>query len=151
MPDFEKTLKLVGVVVTLGGLALGVANYLETARKDAETRSLEARKQFLARQLELYTEATRAAAKLATSKADSPEFRQAGSRFWELYWGELSMVETRQVEAAMVEMGNCLNDRCSGCELEPKLKPNLEQCSLALAHACRRSLAESWGVQDWRY
>ena len=144
MPNVENTLKIVGFCVALGGLVLGAANYLETARKDAETRRLEARKHFLSRQLELYTDATRAAAKLATSSPDSEDFTDAAGRFWELYWGELAMVEDHQVEAAMVAMGRCLQGDCSGCG-------KLAQCSLNLAHACRRSLAESWGVEDWRY
>jgi hypothetical protein len=142
--DVEKTLKWIGAVVALGGLALGVVNYLATVRRDAETRNLEARKQYLTRQLDLYTEATRAAAKLATASPDSPEYLKARTRFWELYWGELSMVETREMEGAMKRMGDCLNGRCADC-------PNLSRCSLDLAHACRRSLAESWGVPDWRY
>ena len=29
-------------------------------------------------------------------------------------------------------------------------KEELQQRSLALAHACRDSLAESWGVRQWR-
>ena len=70
--DVEKTLKWIGAVVALGGLALGVANYLATVRRDAETRNLEARKQYLTRQLDLYTDATRAAAKLATARPDLP-------------------------------------------------------------------------------
>ena len=28
---------------------------------------------------------------------------------------------------------------------------SLARCSVDLAHACRRSLAESWNVPDWRY
>ena len=144
MADVEKTLKLVGAIVTLGGLALGVANYLATVRRDVETRNLEARKQYLTRQLDLYTEATRAAAKLATSRPDSPESIAARQRFWELYWGELSMVENLEVEKAMKQMGDCLSGDCRGCS-------DLKRCSLDLAHACRRSLADSWGVPDWRY
>jgi len=142
--DVEKTLKWIGAVVALGGLALGVANYLATVRRDAETRNLEARKQYLTRQLDLYTDATRAAAKLATARPDSAEYLAARARFWELYWGELSMVENREVEAAMKRMGDCLNGKCVECS-------SLARCSLDLAHACRRSLAESWNVPDWRY
>jgi len=50
--DLERTLKWIGAVVALGGLALGIANYLATARRDVETRNLEARKQYLTRQLD---------------------------------------------------------------------------------------------------
>jgi hypothetical protein len=88
--DIEKTLKWIGAVVALGGLALGVVNYLATVRRDVETRNLEARKQYLTRQLDLYTEATRSAAKIATAKPGSPDHAKALARFWELYWGELA-------------------------------------------------------------
>jgi hypothetical protein len=142
--DVGKTLKWIGAIVTLGGLALGVANYLATVRRDVETRNLEARKQYLTRQLDLYTDATRAAAKIATSKPGSPEYTKALNRFWELYWGELSMVENTAVEGAMKRLGDCLRDKgCPGGDLP--------RCSLDLAHACRRSLADSWSVPDWRY
>jgi hypothetical protein len=93
--DVEKTLKWIGAVVALGGLALGVVNYLATVRRDAETRNLEARKQYLTRQLDLYTEATRAAAKLATAPPDSPEYLKARTRFWELYCRALDGREPR--------------------------------------------------------
>lgn len=146
MLDVEKTVKFVGAIVTIGGLALGVANYLSTIRRDVDTRNLEARKQYLTRQLDLYTDATRTAAKLSTSSRDSSEGVTAERRFWELYWGELSMVENREVEGAMKNMGDCLRGDCNGCP-----QSDLKQCALAVAHACRRSLAESWGVADWQY
>jgi hypothetical protein len=142
--DLEKTLKWIGAITTLVGLALGVMNYLATVRRDAETRNLEARKQYVTRQLDLYTDATRAAAKIATSKPESPEYTKAFDRFWELYWGELSMIETTRVEAAMKNMGDCLLNK--GCRCG-----DLQHCSLELANACRRSLADSWGIPEWQY
>jgi hypothetical protein len=151
VPDLERVLKIVGAVVAFGGLALGGANYLATVRKDADSRNLEARKQYLTTQFTLYTDATRAAARLAAFDRDpnagpSADRAAATRRFWELYWGELSMVENPEVEAAMVQMGNCLNGNCSGCR-----NSDLKQCALTIAHACRRSLAKSWNVPDWQY
>jgi len=46
------------------------------------------------------------------------------------------------VEAAMVQFGRALDAGSSGHALQ--------KASLALAHACRDSLAESWGVKQWR-
>lgn len=58
---------------------------------------------------------------LATVRKDADsritERAAAARRFWELYWGELSMVENPEVEAAMVQMGNCLNGNCSGARM----------------------------------
>jgi hypothetical protein len=137
----ETLIKWVSAFVAVGSLLWGVTSFLITSRIQAETRQLEARKPFLERQLTLYTKATQNAAILATSS--DPDANEAARQiFWELYWGELSMVENRGVESAMVAFGKCLNKGCSQPELQP--------LALNLAHACRDSLAESWGVQDWR-
>jgi hypothetical protein len=143
----ETLIKWVSALVAVGGLVWGVTSFLITSRIQAETQQLEARKPFLERQLTLYTEATQNAAILATS-SDADAIEQASQRFWELYWGELAMVENGGlnakeggVESAMVAFGQCLNKACSQAELQP--------LALRLAHACRDSLAVSWGVQDW--
>ena len=59
-----------------------------------------------------------------------------------MYWGELALVEDKQVEAAMVNFGKAFEVSGAG--------KGLQQYSLAIAHACRDSLAESWGVKQWR-
>jgi hypothetical protein len=51
-------------------------------------------------------------------------------------------VENLEVEQAMVAMGRGLNDGSAPAELK--------QLSLRLAHACRESLAKSWGVAEWK-
>lgn len=136
----ETLLKWIGALVAVGGLLWGITSFLITSRIQAETRQLEARKPFLDRQLKLYTETTQNATILATS-SDPDELEKARGRFWELYWGELAMVENRGVEAAMVAFGRCLDKGCVQKELQP--------LALDLAHACRDSLAISWGVEDW--
>jgi hypothetical protein len=143
----ETIFRWISTLVAVGGLLWGVTSFLITSRIQAETRQLEARRPFLERQLTLYTEATQNAAILATS-SDAAAIEKARQRFWELYWGELAMVENGGinvnkggVESAMVLFGQCLNKNCSQAELQP--------LALKLAHACRDSLADSWGVQDW--
>jgi hypothetical protein len=119
----------------------GVFQFVASQKEQAETRRIEATKPFLERQLRLYTEATQAAATLATSK-ETDELDEARKKFWSLYWGELALVEDKRVEAAMVRFGRALE---SG-----DVDQQLQQRSLELAHACRDSLAESWGVRQWR-
>lgn len=138
----EVVAKWITVVVALAGLFWGVVSTLETW-------SRESRRPFLDKQLALYEEATKAAAILATSD-DSAELVEAEERFWRLYWGELAMVENGGlgaanggVEGAMVRFGAALRG-------EPRDKQLLQQRSLELAHACRDSLAESWGVTGWK-
>ena len=133
-----KILTLVGAVVAF---FWGAYQFLSTQRNQAETRRIEATRPFLDRQLKLYTEATQAAATLATSPSKE-EISSAKQRFWSLYWGELALVEDKRVEAAMVQLGRAIEQGKVGSEIQA--------LSLSLAHACRDSLAESWGVQQWR-
>lgn len=103
----------------------------------AQTRRLEATRPFLERQLNLYCQATAAAAKIATSSDRSV----ALDEFFNLYWGELAMVENRGVERAMIKMGQGIIDAA-----DPGA---LKDLALKLAHACRVSLDRSWGVGAW--
>ena len=133
-----KTLSLLGAAIVF---AWGVVQFFATQASQAETRRIEATKPFLERQLKLYTEATQIAAALATSR-NSNEVDSARKKFWSLYWGELALVEDKAVESAMVQLGLALEAGNVGHQLQKQ--------SLALAHACRDSLAESWGVKQWR-
>jgi hypothetical protein len=139
LEQWVKALSMLGAVVAF---AWGVVQFVAGQQAQMETRRIEATKPFLERQLKLYTEATQAAATLATSK--SPQDLDAAlKKFWSLYWGELALVEDKRVEAAMVQFGRALGSGGTGTQ-------QLQQASLALAHACRDSLAESWGVRQWR-
>lgn len=114
---------------------------LEAAEREneraAHTRKVEATRPFLEKQLILYSEAARVCAQIA-STSDS----KAIVRFWELYWGELALVENEEVEAAMVSFGQALH-------YMPENESELKHRALLLARACRLSLAKSWGVEAW--
>ena len=97
---------------------------------------------FLERQLRLFEEATQTVAFLATT-SDSPDRAKRLERFWQLYWGELALVEHGKVESAMVAFGNALN---AGAD-----QKRLQQLSLNVTYACRNELAESWGEPSWRH
>jgi hypothetical protein len=138
LETWVKILTLLGGVIAFGW---GVYQFMTNQRSQADTRRIEATRPFLDRQLKLYTEATQAAATLATSSSKE-ELAAARARFWSLYWGELALVEDKRVEAAMVQLGQALERGAIG--------KDVAQLSLNLAHACRDSLADSWGVKQWR-
>jgi hypothetical protein len=138
LESWTKILTLVGGVIAF---SWGVYQFISNQRSQAETRRIEATRPFLDRQLKLYTDATQAAATIATSSSQE-EVVAARARFWSLYWGELALVEDKRVEAAMVQLGRALEGGATGKDIAP--------LSLRLAHACRDSLAESWGVKQWR-
>lgn len=135
---WTRLLTLLGAVIAF---AWGVYQFSASQSSQAETRRIEATKPFLDRQLVLYTAATQATSTIATSET-AGEVAAAKLRFWSLYWGELALVEDKRVEAAMVKFGNALNGTAERGELQ--------RLSLALARACRESLAEAWGVRQWQ-
>ena len=148
---FDNGLKIVTVLGAIATFLWGVYQWREKSSQElqarvresehlVETRRIEATKPFLERQLALYAEATKIAAQVAT-QGNSDSGKKALSRFWELYWGELALVENRSVEAAMKRMGIALKGNAPTAELE--------QTSLAVAHACRESLDKSWGIRAW--
>jgi hypothetical protein len=137
----ENSIKIIGAMIALGGFLWGMFTYFDARKQEYETRRIEATRPFLERQLQLYTEATQIAAILSTTTADSIA-ENSLRRFWELYWGELALVENDAVEKAMVRFGQGLQNDDN--------KAQLQQLSLKLAHACRESLAVSWGVDMWK-
>lgn len=106
------------------------------AERYAESRRIEATKPFLEMQLELYTEAARVTSRIANSGDQG-----AIGRFWELYYGELALVENNEVAKAMVDFGKALKAGEKG---------RLESLSLALTRSMRKSLAKSWGTDAWQ-
>ncbi len=121
----------------IGGGIYSVLQYLKTYQLQVEVAQFEAKKPFYAQYLELCSEASSAAATIATT-SDREKKLQATDDFWRLYWGPLATVEDKGVEGAMVEFGKCVKRRSEGCSL-----PTL---SLDLAKNCRAGMSASWQV-----
>ena len=135
---FVKNISILTFLLALIGLPLGLWQYFEKAENDYKKPLWE-------KQLNYYLEATRATATLAalrndTNDAAQQEWQKARMRFWELYYGELVVLEAPEVSTAMVAFGKCLRDyEDDKCDLK-----TLRSLSLNLAHACRTSVANSW-------
>lgn len=149
--DLEKTLKVFALVGAVGSFLWGVFVWRDDRQREreaakneqaqmSEARRIESTKPFLEHQLKLYNQATEAASVLATSD-DRTKRELAVAKFWQLYWGELALVESREVEAAMKNLGDALDSSAD--------KRTLKGLSLKLAHACRVSLDRSWGINAW--
>jgi len=128
--------------VTTIGLVLGgtytVIQYFDSRKKDAQTYALqaataqlEARKPSYSTHLDLCSQASIAAATIATTK-DPQKKKAATEDFWRLYWGPLGMVEENEVGSAMIVFGKCLRGAC---------QQSFEQLSLSLAHSCRSEVS----------
>jgi hypothetical protein len=137
---FVKNMSILTLLLAVIGLPIGVWQYFEKAENDYKKPLWE-------KQLNYYLEATRATATLAAlpnrpDDASQQEWQKARIRFWELYYGELVVLEAPEVSTAMVAFGKCLRDyedEDNKCDSK-----TLRSLSLDLAHACRTSVANSW-------
>ena len=123
----EYWLKVVGSVLAAGSLLLGAAQFIRN-------QTVEAAKPYLQSKLKWCEDAVETAAAIAT--AESPPAAAKTPRFWQLYWGVMGLVENEQVTQAMIGFGNGLTAKESSDVMKGR--------SLALAHACRSEMADSW-------
>jgi hypothetical protein len=142
------------VLTVVGGALWALYTYLDhqsevqreaarQANKEAITRRLEAQKPFLEKQLALYFEAAQIAGKLVTLKPGNEKWDEVENRFWQLYWSELSMVESPAVEAAMVKVGDALSDYKQTPDNE-RTTSALDDAVYELAHAIRDGITATW-------
>jgi hypothetical protein len=158
LKKWDLAFKVAGLLALLFGIIWPLYQYTRTLEKERHDRNeallreqeqkvreveaalREARKPFLQRQQELYFEATSVAAKLCTLEK-GPEWQAAKKRFYQLYWGEMSVVEDRLVEGAMANFEKVLDLY----EIKEATESELQQRSLELARSCQKSLATGWG------
>ena len=140
-----KILPVIGACVTF---AWGVWVWKENADEEraaaedeskryADSRRIEATRPFLELQLKLYTEAALVTAKIATASGAPKDI----DRFWQLYTGELALVEDPEVAKAMIAFGDAL---------KANKQASLSGLAVTLAHKMRESLARSWGTDAWQ-
>ena len=108
-------------------------------RKDKEAKERDFSRPLWEKQLDLYFEASAAAATISRTK-DPVIRKKAEESFWQLYQGPLAVIETKEVSGAMAEFGHCL-DGTRQCSDE-----DLEELSLKLASTVQESLSKSWNV-----
>lgn len=102
------------------------------------------KKYFFEKRLDLCFEAVDTAGRLA-SERDPIKWEEARLKSWRLYWGPLSIVEDRSVEANMVALGQIVPQDSVAL---PKLPmTSLQPLAYGLAHAARKLVLVSWGIQ----
>jgi len=114
LQSWLKVLAVLGACITF---AWSVWCYFDRRKSENDVRKIEASQPFLKLQLALFEEATRTAEFIATADDPSNE-KDKIKRFWQLYWGELALVEHGDVETAMVQYGDLLNSKTYGSELQ---------------------------------
>lgn len=135
----ETTIKILQGLAIIAGIW---ATYYAYKKQNDERRiqervqiqqtAKEFRKSFYEKQLQYYSEAAEAAATLATEDLGSDDYTKARKNFYRLFWGRLSIVEDKTVEARMVDF-NRLLEKYEQQESSAAQK-DLKQASLRLAH-----------------
>lgn len=128
MPSMESVIKAVGALVAVGGLLFGIVQF-------SANQAVEAAKPFLERKLAWCEEAVEVSARIAVADVAEPV---DVTRFWQLYWGVMGMVEGGDVTQAMIDFGTSL-----------KAEKATGGGAIRIAHACRDELARDWSP-IWR-
>jgi hypothetical protein len=145
----EKVAKILqGLAIVIGIVATYIEyknqneERLRQDRARFEQTAKEFRKYFYEKQMDFYTEATEATATLATSEKGSAEYKAARKDFFRLFWGKLSIVEDKSVEARMMDFRNVLLQYERG--ENNVTQADLEQASLNLAHDASKYTIDVW-------
>lgn len=165
---------LIPVLTVVGGALWGLYTYLDHAKeaaaevsrtekniaaeravqseRESRTRLIEAQKPFLDKQLALYFETAQVVGRLVTADITTSDWEKDRSRFEELYWSELAMVEHTEVASAMIAFRNELlpialkRSQLLPSDTRTKIdKQNVLVAALGVAHALRKGIEESWG------
>ena len=121
-----------GAVGVVASIWIGFSGLTSQSREQTTALKNEWSRKFYDEKLALYSQATEAAAKLATLKskgAPENQIEDAKMQFKILYWGPMCVTEGNDVESAMV-----LFQRGVDAGATPQ---QLEQLSLLLAHVCK--------------
>jgi hypothetical protein len=137
------------IVVSVGTAIWAINGYLDQQKaalaqqQAAEVaRANEARKPFFEKQLALYFETAKVVGSLATEAPYSDSWKIAKTRFYALYWSELSMVEDRGVEEGMVKFERTLKN----FDKDGSLRAQVQTQAYCLAHTLKASIASNWTV-----
>jgi uncharacterized protein HemX len=97
-------------IVTAVSVGVGLFQFNQqqqaTARREEAGRAEELRKTYWQEQKRAYDQAANAAATIANADSlkDVPKEVQ---QFWTLYWGGMSLIESHEVERAMIDLRVC--------------------------------------------
>jgi hypothetical protein len=128
---------IVGALVGLLTVIVAVGTYFDQNGKGIKTRQFEAKKPFFEKQTALYVDAMDTVSRIASSNVPLPADL---NHFWQLYWGPLAAVEDKNVDRAMVIVGQHLGEN------PPATKECLTNISLLLAHCVKQSWSDTWLV-----
>lgn len=153
----QQVTNLINRYAVIGGVFAAIVGAAWTIYAWDEVAVRESQKPFLEKQLQLYVETSKVAAKLTdlplrASAGAAPEetWDGASRRFWELYRGELVVVADKGVADALVRFGK-QTVQVESCRSRPEecrdIQARLKPLAAALAQTIRTSIEKSWGYK----
>jgi len=145
----ENLRSVVGALDVAAKIAIAVIGGLWVLHTYPESREKEFRKSYWDKQMSLLFDATEITAQIATLPPGDSTRDTAIAAFWKLYWGPMTVVESKcercdSVDQAMIAFGRCLSDPADGKSKENCSTRELEQRSITLGKAARDSIGASW-------
>jgi hypothetical protein len=132
-------LQIVTVVAGVVALATTFIFKYQEEREQLAAVKRELERPYQEKKLALYLDAARVLARLATGPTLEKEATEA--RFWELYWGELALVESDRVQGLMVKFCKKYFDpaRCTTSDDKSKTK-----AAINLAQRASKEVRKRW-------
>jgi hypothetical protein len=145
----RENIKVLVSVVQAAGIIFSVLwatyTYKQQSEYQRDAVQRELRKPYDERQLNLYLDAARVLAHLATT----PEFEseKTRARFWELYWGELAFVESPRIASWMsafcrkhFEPSKCSTPR----PMNPDDAATPQAAAIGMSHDASQEIRDRW-------
>ena len=135
---------LIAVVTILFGIYQYTDSQTKSLEREYELKRIERTEKAFEEKSVLYRETRQLLAFLATNKdIDSHMFGSNKIRFWELYFGDLAAVESKEIEGLMVKFGSLLSKLEKSKRNKGEVIQNeLEQISLSFANQTYKELNE---------
>lgn len=156
---FDPPIKLLQGFAIAVGIFATLWQYMTNSSNERAEAAREYQKSFYQAQMAVYAEAVNETAILSNAEPDSTEYLKAREKFFQLFWGRMSMFEDACVEARMVEFRALLimfekqipgpvtfKDPCTSLEFTYRTvnQVALKKASLRLAHQCRIYTIGTW-------
>jgi hypothetical protein len=141
LSKLDLAFRAVTAFVALGTIIFAVIQYEGQLRQTQDTAYRESSSPFFNKQLNTYFEISDIASRLATSTPKHLD-KAALQRFWQLYWGQLGLVETNAIDEAMIDYGNYLK----GYQAGRVDQLCFEAVSLHLQQKLAASIEGEWGL-----
>lgn len=135
---------IIAVITVLFGIYQYTDSQAKSLEREYQLKKLERQEQAFEEKVSLYKETRQTLSFLSTnSEFESKLFESKTNRFWELYWGDLAAVESREIETLMIRYGNYLTQLKNNPEHEREvIQKELQQISLSLSHQTKEELNE---------